>query len=234
MGQLFAKDDFTSNYKGGMNTEDFSSTIPYMKNLVLFNESDNYDMYKLFEKSPQNNNNNNNFSETSPFISSDVYNQLLNNLKNKQSGGGKKRGSKRSSRRSKVTETETVSATATDTNEPYRTEDRDDDFEEESSTSSSSSEVDIFKSDKQKKSKKKTLQQALQKSEDEHVNLDPDEEDITEMSAGSYLSSSAKSDDSDASLSVNSTVSVRKSHKSRQAYSDSVNTSDINIISIED
>ena len=104
MGLLQSKNDELS---GG----DISSTIPYMKNfdtqakmlvnqlnpninfnnkgLVLFNETENYDMYKLFEKSEQVTENNN-FSETSPFISSDVYNQLINNIKNRQSGGAKK------------------------------------------------------------------------------------------------------------------------------------------------
>ena len=99
---IFKKDELMLDFKG-VRTEDMSSTVPYMrklnseakvlvgqlntkfnynnKSLVLFNESDNYDMYKLFEKSPQTNNDNN-FSETSPFISSDVYNQLLSKLKN--------------------------------------------------------------------------------------------------------------------------------------------------------
>ena len=98
---IFKKDELLLDFKG-VRTEDMSSTIPYMnklntdakmlvnqlnpnmnvnnKGLVLFNESENYDMYKLFEKSTQINNDNN-FSETSPFISSDVYNQLLNKIK---------------------------------------------------------------------------------------------------------------------------------------------------------
>jgi hypothetical protein len=123
---IFKKDELLLDFKG-VQTEDMSSTIPYMnklntdakmlvnqlnpnaninrKGLVMFNESEQYDLYKLFEKSNNLNNNDNNFSETSPFISSDVYNQLLSKLKNKnQMGGAKSRG---------------------------REEDRDDDFEDD-------------------------------------------------------------------------------------------------------
>ena len=94
---------------GEVNTENISSTIPYMnklnadarslverlniKNYVpvqshTFTESENYDMYKLFEKTQDINNNNNNFSDTSPFISSDIYNNLV-----KQKGGTNKNDS---------------------------------------------------------------------------------------------------------------------------------------------
>jgi len=222
---IFKKDELMLDFKG-VKTEDMSSTIPYMsklnadakmlvnqlnpntvynnKGLVLFNESEQYDMYKLFEKSTNLNNNDNNFSETSPFISSDVYNQLLNKLKSQKGG--------------------------------YN-EDRDDDFEEESSTTSSES----SESDKKKKNIKKFFKKS---DEDDEVDIEPEEEEeFSEMSAGSYLSSSAhtngtySSDDSDNSKSYQSdshqtsTVSVRN-HRNRN-MSDSVNTSDINIISLE-
>jgi hypothetical protein len=237
---IFKKDELMLDFKG-VQTEDMSSTIPYMKKLnvdakmlvnqlnpntnynnkglVLFNESEHYDMYKLFEKSVNLNNNDNNFSETSRFISSDVYNQLLTKLKEKrQTGGGKSRRSSRSSRSSKS-----------------RNEDKDDDFEEESSTTSSeSSESD--------KKKKKQLKKLFKKNDDDEIDIEPDEEEeFSEMSAGSYLSSSAHtngSNDSDNSndsyLSASnqtSTVSVRN-HRNRN-MSDSVNTSDINIISLD-
>ncbi len=256
MGNLFARDELSFDFKGGnIKTEDISSTIPYLRNLdvqakklvgqldtkinynnkslVLFNDSDNFDMYKLFEKSYQSNNNNNNFSETSPFISSDVYNQLLDNLKNKQSGGAKKH---KKSNKSESSYT------------PSK-----DNFEEESSTSSESSESDdIFDSDNKKKSKKgtKTIEKAVREhSEKDEMDIEPDnDEDFSPMShgmsIGSYVSSSAHSDDissvasldasSDNSLTMNSTVSVRKQHRNRQNYSESVNTSDINIISVDE
>ena len=228
---IFKKDELVLDFKG-VRTEDMSSTVPYMrklntdakvlvnqlnpklnynnKSLVLFNESDNYDMYKLFEKSPQTNNDNN-FSETSPFISSDVYNQLLNKLKNKQSGG-------------------------------YRNEDKDE--EESSTTSSESSESD--------KKKKKSIKKMFKK-QDAEIDLEPEEEEeFSEMSAGSYVSSSAHTDGTEtesakftSSASSNASSassyassnnfisSVSAKHTNREKYSDSVNTSDINIISID-
>jgi hypothetical protein len=242
---IFKKDEMLLDFKG-VQTEDMSSTVPYMnklnydakmlvnhlgprignnainrKGLVLFNESEQYDLYKLFEKSTTLNNNDNNFSETSPFISSDVYNQLLNKLKSKkQLGGGKKNVSR------------------------AREEDRDDDFEDESSTTSS----EESESDKKKKKVKKMF-----KEKSDEVELEEDEEEeFSEMSAGSYVSSSAHtdgtntntntSDDSESesykSKSItSSTVSVRN-HKGSKSYrhnvSDSVNTSDINIISVDE
>jgi hypothetical protein len=257
MGLLPSKDELA--FKGGnIKTEDISSTIPYMRNLdtqarklvgqldtkinynnkslVLFNESDNFDMYKLFEKSVQTNNNNNNFSETSPFISSDVYNQLLDNLKNKQSGGGKKK--RNSKKNKKHQESESYIPTVEDV--------------DESSTSSESSESeDMFISDSPKKN---SLKKIMKKhSESEHnINIEPDNEDddfsmSRSMSIGSYVSSSAHSDgvssaaspavsseqSSDNSLTMNSTVSA-KNYRNRQNYSESVNTSDINIISVDE
>ena len=260
MGLFHSKDDLSFNFKGGnLKTEDISSTIPYLRNLnvqakklvgqldtkinynnkslVLFNESDNFDMYKLFEKSNQSHNNN--FSETSPFISSDVYNQLLDNLKNKQSGGAKK--SKKS--KSKRTESET---------ESYKPSN--DDYEEESSTSSESSESDeIFDSDNKKSKKgKHTIEKKIREhSEKDDMNIEPNNDDDEfspmshGMSIGSYVSSSAHSDNvsseaddantiSDISLTMNSTVSMRKQHRNRHTYSESVNTSDINIISVDE
>ncbi len=259
MGLLNSKDELA--FKGGnIKTEDISSTIPYMKNLdlhakklvnqldykinfnnkslVLFNETENFDMYKLFEKSKQTNNNNN-FSETSPFISSDVYNQLLDNLKNKQSGGAKHKKSKH--QKSKHVKSE---SSYTKTNE-----DRD---EEESSTSSESSSENSFDTDSYSE-KKKSLVKNIKKhnKNEEEMNIDPDkdeDEDFSPMSlgmtVGSYLSSSAHSDDvssavtseesSDNALTMNSSTVSVKNHKNRHNYSDSVNTSDINIISVDE
>jgi hypothetical protein len=260
MGLLQSRNELSFDFKGGnIRTEDISSTIPYLQNLnvqakklvgqldtkinynnkslVLFNESDNFDMYKLFEKSTQSHNNNN-FSETSPFISSDVYNQLLDNLKNKQSGGAKKSKSKKS----KHSESESVS---------YKPSN--DDYEEESSTSSESSESDeIFDSDKKKSKKgKHTIEKKIREhSEKDDMDIEPnkDDDEFSPMSHGmsidSYVSSSAHSDNvsseaddantsSDNSLTMNSTVSFRKQHRNRHTYSESVNTSDINIISVD-
>ncbi len=235
---IFKKDELLLDFKG-VKTEDMSSTIPYMnklntdakmlvnqldpntanvnrKGLVLFNESEQYDLYKLFEKSTTLNNNDNNFSETSPFISSDVYNQLLNKLKNKQSGGKSKQSRSRN-------------------------EDKDEDFEDESSTTSS----EESESDKKKKHIKKMF-----KKESDEIDLEVEEveedEVLSEMSAGSYVSSSAHTDgtnsntnsDSDNNTSsfvtsASASVSVKNHRNRHHNVSDSVNTSDINIISVE-
>ncbi len=226
---IFKKDELLLDFKG-VQTEDMSSTIPYMnklnadakvlvnqlnpnnnisnninrKGLVLFNESEHYDLYKLFEKSTTLDNNDNNFSETSPFISSDVYNQLLNKLKNKQSGGGKSKH--------------------------IRSRDEDKDDDESSTTSSESSE-----SDKKNKQIKKMF-----KKESDEIDLEEEEveEELSEMSAGSYISSSAHTDGTDSNTdntnSFTSSVSSVRNHRNRHHnISDSVNTSDINIISVE-
>jgi hypothetical protein len=221
---FFKKDELLLDFKGGY-TEDISSTIPYMhklnaqantlvsqlnpnsnynaKGLVLFNESEHYDMYKLFEKSTNVNNNDNNFSETSPFISSDVYNQLLTKINHKQLGGAKKH--KKQS---------------------------EDDSEDDSTTSSDSSDSHIIN-----KKKKKALQR--KNYDDDEVDLEPEEEDeLSDISGGSYLSSSAhtdnNSDESNNSTTKSniSTVSAKNHH--RRNYSDSINTSDINIISVDE
>lgn len=247
---IFKKDELLLDFKG-VQTEDVSSTIPYMnrlnaeakilvnhlgpnaanaanainrKGLVLFNESEQHDMYRLFEKSTTLNNNDNNFSETSPFISSDVYNQLLNKLKNKRlTGGGKSKSSRRKSSRSSRSS-------------GSRNEDRDDDFEEESSTTSS----EESESDKKKKKIKKMFKE---QSDEIDLESEEEEEEFSEMSAGSYVSSSAHTDGSEtsndsesykSSSMATSTVSVRNHRSRHHNVSDSVNTSDINIISVDE
>jgi hypothetical protein len=231
---IFKKDELMLDFNG-VKTENISSTIPYLnkldtqakmlvnqlgpmskvnnKSLILFNESDNYDMYRLFEKSNGVTNNDNNFSETSPFISSDIY-KILNKKSHKshkshksQRGGG------------------------------------DDDEVEESSTTSSDS------SDSDKKKKKMESSEMDDSEAEEEVDMS-DMSEMSDMSAGSYLSSSAHTDGvesesasntmtataSSASASVSASFSSQhqRRHKNRHVMSDSVNTSDINIISVDD
>ena len=274
---VFQKDDLALDFHGGR-TEDFSSTIPYMnklnthakmlvsqldinsnynkKGLVLFNESDHYDMYKLFEKSTNINNNDNNFSETSPFISSDVYNQLLKKIKNKQTGGASKKvsqkHSKNSNKSSSASDTDkssasdkqskrskrskkSVSSTKSSSESPEyedKDNDHDHDFEDESSTSSDSG------SDSDKKTQNKKIKHIFKEKSDK-FDLEPEEEEneFSDMSAVSYLSSSAHTDNNttdnnSSAKSRTSTVSAKNHH--RRNYSESINTSDINIISVDD
>jgi hypothetical protein len=201
MGNLFGRPDDGLELNFG-NTANYSSTIPYMhkmnadakalvdrintKNYISnqqrsFSNSENYDMYKLFEKSNgvASTGINNNFSETSPFISPSVYKKLIGKT---QKGGADS---------------------------------------SESSTSEASTEKpkEPKESKKSKKSKKETTESEIETNEEEET----DEEEIMESSMGSYISSSAHSNG------INSTVSIGN----RRNVSDSVNTSDINIISVE-
>jgi hypothetical protein len=211
---LAKKDDLTLDFSG-LRTENISTTIPYMnrlnndarslverlntKNYVpaqnqVFTETENYDMYKLFEKTQDLNDNT--FSDTSPFISSDVY----KNLVDKQTGGGKK----------------------------HRGEEKD--SSSSSNSSSSSSNGSESESETPKKSKKESKDSDMSGGNDD-----------------SYVSSSAHTEGiSSASLSgVSSMVSSMVSSKVSSAKTssrkhrgpvlpDSINTSDINMISVEE
>ena len=232
MGAFFSsekKDDMLLDF-GNMNTENMSSTIPYMKNLnanaralvdrlnikthqntAQFNDTENYDMYKLFEKTQNISNNNNNFSETSPFITSDVYKNLVtNNMK----GGAN--------------------------------EFDEDENESSSSESIESSEVKPQKGKKDKKGKhKKASTTEINSLEESSVEIRDDmDNDIDDMEGGSsYESSSAHTDDIDSASTLTFQKHSKKHSKKRsqksnkkntnRKFSDSINTSDINMISVE-
>ncbi len=201
-------------------TEEMSSEIPYLKNimqgdaeslisrlnvanknLVLFSDSENYDMYNMFQQS--NGISHDNFSETSPFISSDIYNHLTHN---QQMRGG---------------------------------------ADESSSSTSSSTQTDGSSDKKKKKHEKKHDKKDNDKKEEssseeseEFMGRGGDSESqstaVTE-SSNSYISSSAHTDGVDsASPSEATTVSVSRKHRGRRYHSESVNTSDINIISVDE
>jgi hypothetical protein len=214
----------------GLITENISSTIPYLdrinndaktlvnrlyipvnsKTLINFNETENYDLYKLFEKS-SNTNNDNNFSETSPFISSDIYNHLVN--KNMKGGN------------------------PNNDNESSTTSDED-------SPSSNNNK----RSKKSKKRSKKDTEETEDSDEDNDNEMEIEEEDnennendnddnfTSRNSSASYISSSAHTESIDSSSQNTTTVSDRsnkKYYKNRNQMSDSIRTSDINIISVD-
>jgi hypothetical protein len=239
---IFKKDELILDFNG-VKTENISSTIPYLnkldtqakmlvnqlgpmskintKSMILFNESDNYDMYRLFEKSNGVTNNDNNFSETSPFISSDIY-KILN--KKTQRGGA------------------------------------DDDEEESSTTSSDSSDSD----NKKKRSKSSEMDEESEVEEDRDMSdmsemsymsrgsesylsssahTDGVESDTMVTSNTSSVSASGSAPatatataTATASASVSASLSSQhqRRRKNRHVMSDSVNTSDINIISVDD
>lgn len=206
MGNLFGRPDdgLALDFGELPATANYSSTIPYAnkmnadakalvdrintKNYISnqqkpFSNSENYDMYKLFEKSNgvASTGINNNFSETSPFISPSVYKKLIGKT---QKGGA-------------------------------------------DSSESSTSEVSTEKPKKSKNSKKETTESDTKEDTDDEEIMESQMESSMESqmasSLGSYFSSSAHSNG------INSTVSIGNRH----IASDSVNTSDINIISVE-
>ena len=216
---LGKKDDLTLDF-GGLRTENISTTIPYMnrlnndarslverlntKNYVpaqtqVFSETENYDMYRLFEKT-QDLNNDNNYSDTSPFISSDVYKNLVDK---QQTGGGKK----------------------------YRGEEKDSSSSSSNSDSSSSSSSSSKSSEKKSKKSKKLN--------------DSQESDETMTGGDDYVSSSAHTDGIESNESASSHAyksseissyvsSAKKSRRHGSVLPDSINTSDINMISVEE
>jgi hypothetical protein len=224
MGNLFSlgNDDGLALDFNSIRTENISSTIPYMNKLSsnaqllanrlntknrfnsnLATESDNIDMYKLFEKTQNlNKKDSQEFSDTSPFISSDVYNTLI-----KQKGGADKS--------------------------------EDSEEAEESSSSSvvsSSSEKKDAKKDKDIKKTKKDSSSSSSESEDKDVIPESTDNNttISSLSIGgsSNRSSSAHSNQIDSSK--HSKHSKKSKSKHSKILSDSINTSDINMISVEE
>ena len=231
------KDDLELDFKG-LRTENYSSTVPYMENLTvdaktlvnrlpqnnvkigLFQDSENHEMYRMFEKNSKQNNskqiNDNNFSETSPFISSDVYNNLVQH----QKGGGD-------------SSTSSSSSSSSSDSDMSRGGGKDD--SEESTTSESTSESSS-ESKKHKKHSKKHSKKSSESSET--VEDDTADQMLSSMSReskthsqssnNSFISSSANQSDSE----ILSTISLN--HKGRYNYTESINTSDINIVSVDD
>lgn len=88
MGNIFGRDENSLSFKG-IRTENFSENIPYLQKLEQqskmladrinnaqnFQESENKDMYKLFEQS--NGIDGNNLSDTSPFLNSEAYKNIV-------------------------------------------------------------------------------------------------------------------------------------------------------------
>jgi hypothetical protein len=226
---IMKKDDLELDFRG-LRTENYSSTVPYMGNLTadakmlvnrlpqnnvkigLFQDSENHDMYKMFESNTKQTNDNN-FSETSPFISSDVYNNLVNN----QLGGGDSSTSSSSS----------SSSSSSDMSRGGGKEES-----EESTTSESDSETN--KSHKHKKhSDKSSSSDETEKLEEELTekmlsSMSRESKTNSQSSNNSFISSSANQSDSE----ILSTISLN--HKGRYNYTESINTSDINIVSVDD
>lgn len=227
------KDDLELDFKG-LRTENYSSTVPYMGNLTadaktlvnrlpqnnvkigLFQDSENHEMYRMFEKNSEQNNskqiNDNNFSETSPFISSDVYNNLVQH----QKGGG---------------DSSTSSSSSSSDSDMSRGGGKDD--SNESTTSESTSESSS-KSKKHKKHSKKSSESSETVEDDTAdqmlSSMSRESKTHSQSSNNSFVSSSVNQYQSDSELL--STISLN--HKGRYNYTESINTSDINIVSVDD
>lgn len=194
-----------------------SPTIPYLKNmeenaknLVLNLPKDNYNNFSqsmeenqnlqnIFHKNLNYDNLNDDLSDTSPFISSEKYNFLLNN----QKGGG---------------DDDDESSTTT-------TDDKSD-----KSSSDKSNDSDDSKSEDPKISDDMLMKMSEEMGENIDEKMKEMESENSEMSSGmslaSYLSSSEKNNSNSETL---STISI----KNNKLLSDSINTSDINMISID-
>lgn len=235
-----------------------SSTIPYLKkmekdakNLVLnikpvpenntnndiFTETENYELYKIFEKNLNIPQPSNEFSETSPFISSDAYNNLIKN----QKGGGDDDESSTSSSDNGNSSAETSDIDLVSKSESDQQEMN----QEENSPEMTSDSEELVLTDTVQKPKKKEMESPEEENSDEQPSEQSSEQSPememssenmstdSDMSTGnpnfSYLSSSAHTDNIDSSTNV-TTVSVGN----RKLLSDSINTSDINMISIDE
>jgi len=234
--------------------EAVSSTIPYLKkmekdakNLVLnikpvpenntnndiFTETENYELYKIFEKNLNIPQPSNEFSETSPFISSDAYNNLMKN----QKGGGDDDESSTSSSDNGNSSAETSDIDLVSKSESDQQEMN----QEENSPEMTSDSEELVLTDTVQKPKKKEMESPEEENSDEQPSEQSPEMEMSsenmstdsDMSTGnpnfSYLSSSAHTDNIDSSTNV-TTVSVGN----RKLLSDSINTSDINMISIDE
>ena len=252
------KDDLELDFNG-LRTENYSSTIPYMKNLTadaktlinrlpvnevqigLFQDSENYDMYRMFEENPGNVHENN-FSETSPFISSDVYNNLVRN----QRGGGAS-----STSSSTITSSITASDNALSRGGGHNKEDK---ISSSESTTSSSGSSDRKSSDRKSSDRKSTDKSHHKKNKHKH-NKSSDKssdkssersEDLEEELTEKMLSHSSRTTATDTNSFISSSVNqkyqsdsevlstISLNHKGRHNYTESINTSDINIVSVDD
>lgn len=193
--------------------QDISSTIPYLQKLnqdaktlvknlrvpevdeLVFTETENYDKFKIFQ---QNNHSsrNDNLSETSPFISEEFYNKIMNqnshtSQTNQQLGGGD---------------------------------------EESSSTSSSDKEPkELPKADEMEQDFEPEIDEVSSEMSELEMDMDMSDSMNLDMSTGSYLSSSAHTDGIENSSEI-TTISIGNN----RILSDSINTSDINMISVEE
>jgi hypothetical protein len=258
MGQgfsLFNNDDINLNaYK----KNNISSTIPYANKLysdatrlaTTLNRNQfsmwdelppaNMKNYKMYQQSAEVENDNN-FSDTSPFITTDVY----KNLVNEQLGGNF----------DDSTSSTSASSSSSSTSDKKKKAHKKSKESTEDSVFSGKYEKHPVKKNA-KKTGKKTGRKPVYEDEDEEEEDEEEEEEDeddededyngysgvssnvisnSDDSNNTYESSSAHSDgiDSNSNSNTNITTVSAKYYRNHSAMSDSINTSDINIISVE-
>ena len=256
MGNLIGKDENTLNFRG-LKTENMSTTIPYLNKLQtdavslakqldtnnkVFTESENFDMYKLFEKNNQVDNNAN-ADNSSPFISSEMYKYLVKNYKTNSDTSAlnteiKQYMDKNFSDTSALgtvqqnggamSEMMNLTATPSLDQQIYNYLNRNQQGGAmESTTTDSEETVQMMSSDDDSDDEENKKMQEEIENDDSEMNSETPEMMTggSEISLDSYLSSSAHSNGVDSD-----TLTVGEG---AGYLSDSVNTDDINIISVE-
>lgn len=247
MGQgfsLFNNDDINLNaYK----TENFSSTIPYERKLYadantlvnrLGHNRTQFSMwddlmpsnYKMYQQSAEVENDNN-FSDTSPFITSDVY----NNISNQQLGGDLDNSTSSTSASSSTDSSSTSDKKKKKhkKEESFSGKDKKKDKKKKHKKSPIEEDSDDESSDNSSEEEEEHDEEESEKEEDDDVysGMSSNVLSYSEDSNNTYESSSAHTDNIDTNTDV-TTVSA-KYYRNHSAMSDSINTSDINIISVE-
>jgi len=221
MGNLIGKNSTETINWNNIKTDDMSPSIPNLKGLtkdarVLIKHLqvpnieylENSEVDNIFQKmSPRKIQQQqvaveDSFSETSPFISSEMYKYLMANDNIEQNGGGKEKGCGKQNGGA----------------EP--------DGDSSTSSTSTSEEDDKKKINDDKK-------EAEESDEKKNENNDSDSTSVNTLNGGSlsYISSSAHTEGKFSELESSSNINTSISMGNNNMLSNSINTSDINMIS---
>jgi hypothetical protein len=226
MGAKFSLFDSDINTKPAVN-DTISSTIPYLSkiyatdasvltsrlrhNRKVFTMWEDTPNYQMYQASTEVGNNDNNFSETSPFITSEAYNQI---------GGNRDFSSSSSS----STSTSTSSSSLSDKkHKKSKKKSKGDSLDD------SSSEKSVFQLGGNSEHTESTYRTRSHKNRQTTSAESSAVSAASDSNSNSYESSSAHTDN----VSTNVTTVSAKYYRNRSAMSDSINTSDINIISVD-
>jgi len=256
MGQGFSLFNNDNINLDAYKTENFSSTIPYAKKLYsdattlanrLGHNTTQFSMwdemptnttnYKLYQQSAEVENDNN-FSDTSPFITTDVYKNLINeqlggdfddstsstSASSSSSSSSDKKKQKKHGKSKDSDDYVLFSGKDKDKKKKQKKQNKSPIEEDSESTTESNSEDNDEEEHDEEESEKES-------DEDLHSGMSSNVSHIISDSNDLYESSSAHTDDINSNTNI-TTVSA-KYYRNHSAMSDSINTSDINIISVE-